>query len=302
MSERKCSLCKQVGHNKRSEFCPVRKQAQNMQLNEKNREIEISEKMLADASANIEFMSKLSMEWVIENEVVNLQRVVNYLCIILPNLVQTGRQIRLAMVNCSVTELTEKLNKIVEIINDAIRARIFSKIPEPVSRFTGYVAMSYIYLTPNFVPYCQGAIISDGYLTVCPDAEIEVSIMSHSVSNIRRQTFPILSEQEEEYDVIIPVKRTAEYLKECNILNVEPTTEDDAQYDCPICFDSINPSYVIRANCDHGFCLSCMKGHMKSIKDKTCRPTCPCCRGEIKEFKIISRRIIGELYHNITKL
>ena len=298
MTQRKCSLCKQVGHDKRSEFCLVRKQAQNMQLYEKNREIEISEKMLADASANIEFMSKISVEWQIENE--NPRRVVNYLCTVLPKLVQTGRQIRLAMANCSVTELTEKLNKIVEIINDAIRARIFSKIPHPVSRFTGYVAMSYIYLTPNFVPYCQGAIISDGYLTVCPDAEIEVSIMSHSVSNIRRQTFPIRSEQEEEYDVIIPVKRTAEYLKECNILNVSSTTED--AHDCPICFESKNASYIIRLNCDHGFCLECMKGHINAIKDKTCLPTCPCCRGEINEFKIISRRIIGELYHNITKL
>ena len=45
--------------------------------------------------------------------------------------------------------------------------------------------------------------------------------------------------------------------------------------ECPICYDSIQPSNLCLTNCKHQFCTECI---MKSLKNKS---SCPCCREKI---------------------
>lgn len=49
----------------------------------------------------------------------------------------------------------------------------------------------------------------------------------------------------------------------------------NAVEECPICYDSIQPSNLCLTNCNHQFCTDCI---MKSLKNKS---SCPCCREKI---------------------
>ena len=53
---------------------------------------------------------------------------------------------------------------------------------------------------------------------------------------------------------------------------------------CGICFDTLINSQIIQTNCKHTYCYDCIVSYSESIKDKTCRPNCPTCRGTWEEL------------------
>ena len=47
--------------------------------------------------------------------------------------------------------------------------------------------------------------------------------------------------------------------------------------DCPICFNTHSVERTFKTNCNHSFCIECMKNHLKT--DSQCK--CPMCRTKV---------------------
>jgi hypothetical protein len=73
---------------------------------------------------------------------------------------------------------------------------------------------------------------------------------------------------------------TSTYIKDIKVIK-KCTNDLNDLNECNICFDIDNLVYT---NCSHGFCETCVKGYLESIKDKTIKPNCPCCRTELNSF------------------
>ena len=64
-------------------------------------------------------------------------------------------------------------------------------------------------------------------------------------------------------------------------LTIEPIKGNNKiSADCPICGDDVVPEDQVKTNCNHIFCMECVKQYANAKKDCTTKPNCPCCRGE----------------------
>ena len=82
-------------------------------------------------------------------------------------------------------------------------------------------------------------------------------------------------------------KKTKSYLKELVVVCAEEEV-DDGRVDCGICFEEFCKGVSVRTNCKHTYCYSCIEGYAESIKDKTCKPTCALCRGDLCELTVFN--------------
>jgi hypothetical protein len=78
---------------------------------------------------------------------------------------------------------------------------------------------------------------------------------------------------------------TRDYFKQLRLV-LETGHLETGQLDiiCGICLDTLVHSQIIQTNCNHTYCYDCVGGYAESIKDKTCRPNCPTCRGIWEEL------------------
>jgi hypothetical protein len=93
-----------------------------------------------------------------------------------------------------------------------------------------------------------------------------------------------------DYDMIVTEmvpctrpKRTSEYLKEIHLSFRKPSVSDTS-LDCPLCYESILVTDALYTNCNHSYCVDCVKNLATSIKHKTIKPACPCCRDTITQL------------------
>ena len=92
----------------------------------------------------------------------------------------------------------------------------------------------------------------------------------------------------------VPRNTTKNFIK--NIKIVRAVDEDqEEEHICTICLEELEKSHVIHTNCNHSYCLECVSSYSNSIKDKTCKPNCPMCRGELNEFNTHSDEIHTQL-------
>lgn len=93
------------------------------------------------------------------------------------------------------------------------------------------------------------------------------------------------------------VKQTtaAAYLKSISLVQDLTISNEIPGCDCPICFDEFAATDVLQTNCNHSFCISCIKNLSNSIKNKTNKPCCPMCRTEITKITIGSTETYNEL-------
>jgi len=101
--------------------------------------------------------------------------------------------------------------------------------------------------------------------------------------------------------VVEEKKKTKNYLKELVVVCAEEEV-DDGRVECGICFEEFCKGVTVRTNCKHAYCYSCVEGYAESIKDKTCKPTCALCRGDLCELTVfnevmkkITMKLIKEL-------
>lgn len=106
------------------------------------------------------------------------------------------------------------------------------------------------------------------------------------------------------------VLTTSHYLKEMSVV-MDLTTSVEQEQDieksvekieCPLCYDECDFKNVIQTNCEHNYCLDCMKNFATSIKDKTTKPTCPLCRTEIKELTSRNCEILCDYVQHVAKI
>jgi hypothetical protein len=65
---------------------------------------------------------------------------------------------------------------------------------------------------------------------------------------------------------------------------------------CPICMDDIECNNIIKTNCDHNLCSSCLNGIIKSLKPYK-KPTCALCRTNITNIKLYDEKITEKLVY-----
>lgn len=70
----------------------------------------------------------------------------------------------------------------------------------------------------------------------------------------------------------------------------EEEMEEDADIECSICYETINYEKIIKLNCNHLFCVNCVKTMLQS-HIPSCRPCCALCRSKIEE--ISTQRIVS---------
>jgi hypothetical protein len=58
--------------------------------------------------------------------------------------------------------------------------------------------------------------------------------------------------------------------------------------ECPICFDNILPETRVKVECNHSFCIDCIKEYIIFSENKKSL-TCPCCRSNITNMKLLNK-------------
>jgi hypothetical protein len=98
------------------------------------------------------------------------------------------------------------------------------------------------------------------------------------------------------------VKRTSAYFKEISLARDLTIEKDAPECDCPLCFDSVHANDVLVTNCNHSFCVICVKRFATVNKDKTKKPDCPMCRTDITEFKVGNQQVYNDIQEHILNL
>lgn len=71
-------------------------------------------------------------------------------------------------------------------------------------------------------------------------------------------------DEEEEMNVVI----ISHILSKC----------ESGEFDCPICYETIDTNKRITISCNHSFCLSCTKTLLKTCNQTKTKARCPMCR------------------------
>ena len=74
--------------------------------------------------------------------------------------------------------------------------------------------------------------------------------------------------------------------------------------DCPICYETVQATGSIYTNCNHGFCVTCIKDLVTSVGKSTeeKKPVCPMCRIEIIDLKIGGLEVFNEVQNHLSTL
>jgi len=109
---------------------------------------------------------------------------------------------------------------------------------------------------------------------------------------------PVLEEEEEEP----PGLEEEDFMLEPIVrrYNIMPTfvikdenEEENEEKDCPICYESIKCDDLIKLNCSHQFCGSCIATILERNNNNNIIPTCALCRASMCSFDIQNL----EVYH-----
>jgi hypothetical protein len=83
-----------------------------------------------------------------------------------------------------------------------------------------------------------------------------------------------------------------------NTIALEENSENET-IDCPICFNTHSVEETFKTNCNHSFCIECMKNHLRT--DAQCK--CPMCRTKVTmlDLKQInpSNEVLGQHEYNL---
>jgi zinc-RING finger domain len=98
-------------------------------------------------------------------------------------------------------------------------------------------------------------------------------------------------------------KTAGAYFKEIALVQDLEVADNAPLCECPMCFDELDAKSAIVTNCNHSFCVTCVKGYSTAIKNKKSkRPNCPMCRTNITKFKMGKVDIYEDLRSHIVSL
>jgi len=97
-------------------------------------------------------------------------------------------------------------------------------------------------------------------------------------------------------------KPTLTYLKELSLVHDLTVSSEDNNYECPICYDEVNPLSVVYTNCKHGYCGTCVKHLSFHMKGKSGIPACSLCKQEITSLAFGNTELYNEIHNHIHAL
>ena len=129
------------------------------------------------------------------------------------------------------------------------------------------------------------------------DIEVMNRELTHNNIIIRNFVFEEPLEEEEEEPLEDEDFMLEPIVRRYNIMPTfvikDENEEENEEKDCPICYESINCDDLIKLNCSHQFCGSCIATILERNNNNNIIPTCALCRASICSFDIQNL----EVYH-----
>jgi hypothetical protein len=91
-----------------------------------------------------------------------------------------------------------------------------------------------------------------------------------------------------------------EHVRNIDVVLHNDTIEEGVECECPVCYCPLEPSTILKTNCNHSYCKDCIVRHVTSFLTKTSVPTCPVCREHIVSIQVPNEQLIGEVTQSFT--
>jgi hypothetical protein len=91
-----------------------------------------------------------------------------------------------------------------------------------------------------------------------------------------------------------------EHVRNIDVVLHNESIDASAECECPVCYCTLEPTTILKTNCNHSYCKQCIVTHVTSFLTKTTPPTCPFCRETIDSIQVPNEELIGELTESFT--
>jgi len=114
------------------------------------------------------------------------------------------------------------------------------------------------------------------------------NISKDKFSTYSKMYVDLIEEPELKRELKSELERISEYLYPSKKFNIKitKTRKTTTKTECPICYETMKT--IIKTNCNHEFCDSCIKTYLDSCEK---HPSCPLCRESVMELKTTNKKI-----------
>lgn len=100
-----------------------------------------------------------------------------------------------------------------------------------------------------------------------------------------------------------PRRLASSYVKEWKLV-VDLTNKADktSLNECSICIETKSVTQFAKTNCNHEYCLDCIKSHIQSNQNKTTKIVCPLCRSDLTNISLTDIDVHKNLQNFISSL
>ena len=113
------------------------------------------------------------------------------------------------------------------------------------------------------------------------DAELMLRDMAEINSRINRGHL-VATNLLPEFEAVAHTPQVKKY----NITPLLVPTEEEGVRECAICYENVTCIDMVKLNCSHIFCGSCIKGSLKAHNNIYCGPACALCRAPMTSFSV----------------
>lgn len=261
-----CSRCHQSGHNARNRLCPARQPlTQPDQINEENEELLSFLKMyenMRPAFQGFEESRGRSQSTIFrrvsEEDSYENQTIARPHENILYNLYLMPRDF---------------------LLNRPINQTIYRHFINPATQlvctrrvFTGYNCVTALGVQNN----SQSITLLHG---VEYPTNVDVYILIPQIPEVTIRGPPGV------FQGIVPLRLASSYVKEWKIVHdLTRPADAEQQYECSICIESKPATQFAKTNCQHEYCVDCIKSYVQSRRENPTKVVCPMCRSELSEI------------------
>jgi len=158
-----------------------------------------------------------------------------------------------------------------------------SRLPTQPPEEEVYDITWYIDTTPSHSPVSLlSEIISSG-----SQDEVWFRLGSLGLRGPRNQDIIVARSLNADFDAVSGNIPFAPQVKKYNIHPVLVSEEsEEGEEECAICYESINLMDLVKLNCEHKFCGSCIAGSLNAHNNMYCGPSCALCRKQMVSFSV----------------
>ena len=276
-----CSRCHQSGHNARNRLCPARQTiTQQDQINAENEELLSFLQMYENARPAFQGFEESRghsqstiFRRVSEGDSYETQTIARPHENILYNLYLMPREFLLNTQIPYSTPFSRQSG------NTQISQTILRHFINPATQlvctrrvFTGYNCVTALGVQNN----TQSITLLHG---VEYPTNVDVYILIPQIPEVTIRGPPRL------FQGIVPLRLASSYVKEWKIVHdLTRPADPEQQYECVICIESKPATQFAKTNCQHEYCVDCIKLYVQSRRETHANVLCPMCRSELSEI------------------